>query len=241
MGYFFAYPGDTFAAAWHAVSSAYLALFEGAILDLGSLTGDEQRPDLRADLRHPVQRDAADPRRPVGRARVPGRPVQHRRPGAAHRGAICAGYVGFAWHLPVGPAPAGRDGRRARRRRDLGRHRRVAQGAHRRARGHHDDHAQLHRALPARLPALGARLPGSRGPTRRSRIPVEATARFPHLFGSGLRGQREPARRPARRGRLLVAADALDARLPAARGRRQPVRRAHGRDERRRAATSSSC
>ncbi len=31
--YFFSSPGDTFAKAWHAVSRAYVALFEGAIFD----------------------------------------------------------------------------------------------------------------------------------------------------------------------------------------------------------------
>ena len=60
-------------------------------------------------------------------------------------GAIAAGYVGFAWHLPIGHPPARRAARRHPRRRDLGRHRRLAQGADRRARGDHDDHAQLRR------------------------------------------------------------------------------------------------
>ena len=46
MSYFFAYPWDTFAAAWHAVSTAYLALFEGSVLDFGSLTGESNVPIL---------------------------------------------------------------------------------------------------------------------------------------------------------------------------------------------------
>jgi ABC-type uncharacterized transport system permease subunit len=38
MGYFFQVPSDTFTFGWHAVSSAYSALFEGAILDPSSLS-----------------------------------------------------------------------------------------------------------------------------------------------------------------------------------------------------------
>ena len=37
MGYFFAYPPDTFSFGWHAVSSAYISLFEGAIVDPSSV------------------------------------------------------------------------------------------------------------------------------------------------------------------------------------------------------------
>src|SRR5690606_19401536 len=32
-GYFFSRPGDTFAAAWGAVSDAYVAMFRGSVLD----------------------------------------------------------------------------------------------------------------------------------------------------------------------------------------------------------------
>ena len=104
---------------------------------------------------------------------------------------------------------------------------------HRRARGHLDDHAQLHRPLPALLPALRAGLPGAEASNQAISIPIDATARFPRLLRVRAVGQREPDRRAARGAGLLVAAHALDARLPAARRRRQPVRRAHGRDERR--------
>jgi simple sugar transport system permease protein len=38
LGYFFQVPGDTFSYGWHAVSSAYAALFEGAIIDPASLS-----------------------------------------------------------------------------------------------------------------------------------------------------------------------------------------------------------
>jgi simple sugar transport system permease protein len=38
LGYFFAYPQDALSFGWHAVSSAYAALFEGAILDPSSLS-----------------------------------------------------------------------------------------------------------------------------------------------------------------------------------------------------------
>ncbi len=101
MGYFFAYPPDAIAAAWHAVSSAYLALFEGAILDFGSLTGESNVPILG-----PIS-DTLFNAAPLilgglsvgvafraGLFNIGGQ-------GQLIAGAICAGYVGFTWHLPV--------------------------------------------------------------------------------------------------------------------------------------------
>ena len=101
MGYFFAYPCDAFAAAWHAVSSAYLALFEGAVLDFGSSparatsrssdpisdTLFNAAPLILGGLRWALAFRA-------GLFNIGGQ-------GQLIVGAICAGYVGFTWHLPV--------------------------------------------------------------------------------------------------------------------------------------------
>ncbi len=97
-------------------------------------------------------------------------------------GAICAGYVGFAWHLPAGihlivALIAG-----IARRRALGRHRRLAQGAHRGARGHHDDHAQLRRALPARPICSASRASRRRRSDQAISNAVDPSARLPHLL-----------------------------------------------------------
>jgi general nucleoside transport system permease protein len=46
-GYFFSRPGDTLSAAWEAVSSAYTALFKGAILDPESLSSGSTTRILR--------------------------------------------------------------------------------------------------------------------------------------------------------------------------------------------------
>jgi general nucleoside transport system permease protein len=99
--YFFAYPWDTFAAAWHAVSSGYFALFQGSVLDFGSFTGESNVPILG-----PIS-DTLFNAAPLilgglsvgvafraGLFNIGGQ-------GQLIAGAICAGYVGFAWHLPV--------------------------------------------------------------------------------------------------------------------------------------------
>jgi general nucleoside transport system permease protein len=100
--YFFASPGTTFSKGWDAVSSAYVALFEGSIFDphtaahgtiwqtLNPLSDTllNATPLILAGLA-------------VGLAFQTGLfniGVQ----GQLIVGAICAGYVGFAWHLPVG-------------------------------------------------------------------------------------------------------------------------------------------
>ena len=101
MGYFFAYPWDAFAAAWHAVSSAYLALFQGSVLDFGSFTGESNVPILG-----PIS-DTLFNAAPLilgglsvavafraGLFNIGGQ-------GQLIAGAICAGWVGFTWHLPV--------------------------------------------------------------------------------------------------------------------------------------------
>jgi simple sugar transport system permease protein len=99
--YFFQAPGDTVSAAWTAVASAYSALFEGAILDPSTLSSG----DLSKIL-YPLSETLvnATPLIMVGlsvglafRAGLFNIGGQ----GQIIIGAICAGYVGFAWHLPV--------------------------------------------------------------------------------------------------------------------------------------------
>jgi ABC-type uncharacterized transport system permease subunit len=99
--YFFAYPWDTFSAGWHAVSSGYIALFQGSVLDFGSFTGDSNVPILG-----PIS-DTLFNAAPLilgglsvgvafraGLFNIGGQ-------GQLIAGAICAGYAGFTWHLPV--------------------------------------------------------------------------------------------------------------------------------------------
>lgn len=99
--YFFTAPGDTFSRAWSAISSAYVALFEGSIFDPRSTHGTvwnaldpisntllNATPLILAGLA-------------VGlafRAGLFNIGVQ----GQLIMAAIFAGYVGFAWHLPTG-------------------------------------------------------------------------------------------------------------------------------------------
>jgi simple sugar transport system permease protein len=185
MGYFFAYPWDAFAAAWHAVSSAYLALFEGAILDFGSLTGESNVP-----LFGPIS-DTLFNAAPLilgglsvglafraGLFNIGGQ-------GQLIAGAICAGYVGFAWHLPVvlhllvamvaglvGGAIWG----------GIAGWLKAATGAHEVISTIMLNYIALY-LLFYLLSVPGFQAAGS---NQAISIPVEATARFPHLFGSGL-------------------------------------------------------
>lgn len=98
--YFFSYPWDTFSAAWHATSQAYLALFEGAILNPSSLSSGSfttilyplsetivnATPLILAGLSVGIAFRA-------GLFNIGGQ-------GQIIWGAVFAGYVGFAWHLP---------------------------------------------------------------------------------------------------------------------------------------------
>ena len=85
-----------------AISDAYSALFEGAIFDPATFAGGGTDRIFDPISRDPDQRGAADPRRPrrsalafrAGLFNIGGQ-------GQIILGAICAGYVGFAWHLPV--------------------------------------------------------------------------------------------------------------------------------------------
>jgi simple sugar transport system permease protein len=102
MGYFTQHPGDTFSRGWHAISSAYSALFKGSIFNTDSLYSNGGVPVLN----------------PISDTLVNATPLilAGLSVGVAFRaglfniggqgqiivGAICAGYVGFAWHLPSG-------------------------------------------------------------------------------------------------------------------------------------------
>jgi ABC-type uncharacterized transport system permease subunit len=185
MGYFFAYPWDTFAAAWHAVSGAYLALFEGSILDFGSLTGESNVP-----LFGPIS-DTLFNAAPLilgglsvglafraGLFNIGGQ-------GQLIAGAICAGYVGFTWQLPVvlhllvamiagliGGAIWG----------GIAGWLKAATGAHEVISTIMLNYIALY-LLYFLLSVPGFQAPAS---NQAISIPVGATARFPHLFGSGL-------------------------------------------------------
>jgi general nucleoside transport system permease protein len=100
LGYFFQVPGDTFSFGWSAVSGAYSAVLEGSILDPSTLSSG----DL-GQILNPLSETAlnATPLILVGLAvglafraglfNIGGQ-------GQIILGAVCAGYVGFAWSLP---------------------------------------------------------------------------------------------------------------------------------------------
>ena len=198
MSYFFSYPWDTFIFGWESIWEAYKALFEGAVFDPSTLSGGSF-----TEIMSPISETlvTATPLILVGLSvglafrsglfNIGGQ-------GQIIMGAICAGYVGFAWHLPTGihlivALIAG-----IARRRALGRPGGLAQGTNRRARGHHHDHAQLRRAATCWLYLLGVggfQRPGSNQSI--SKV-VHPSARLPHLFGSDLRLHAGTARR--RRG-----------------------------------------
>lgn len=102
IGYFTQHPGDTFSRGWKAISAAYSALFRGAILNRNSLYSNGGVPILQ-----PLS-DTLVNATPLilgglsvglafraGLFNIGGQ-------GQIIAGAICAGYVGFAWHIPSG-------------------------------------------------------------------------------------------------------------------------------------------
>ncbi len=100
-GYFFSYPWDTISRGWHAASQAYWWLFKGAIVDPGSLAHGSY-----ADIMNPISETLvyATPLLFTGlsvalafRAGLFNIGAQ----GQLIGGAILAGWVGFAWHLPI--------------------------------------------------------------------------------------------------------------------------------------------
>jgi ABC-type uncharacterized transport system permease subunit len=101
FGYFFASPGDSLSAAWHDISSGYSAMFKGSILDPSTLSGWQIWPVFQ-----PICNTLANATPLIfgglsvslalraGLFNIGGQ-------GQIIMGAICAGYVGFSWHLPV--------------------------------------------------------------------------------------------------------------------------------------------
>jgi general nucleoside transport system permease protein len=100
MGYFFSYPWDTFAFGWDAIWAAYKSLFEGAVLDPSTLSSGSLTTILTPISETLV---TATPLILVGLSvglafrsglfNIGGQ-------GQIIMGAVCAGYVGFAWDLP---------------------------------------------------------------------------------------------------------------------------------------------
>jgi simple sugar transport system permease protein len=102
LGYFFQDPRDTFSHGWTAISAGYSALFRGSIFNSNSLYSDggvavfgpisdtlvNAAPLILGGLAVAV----------AFRAGLFNIGVQ----GQLIMGAICAGYVGFTWHLPTG-------------------------------------------------------------------------------------------------------------------------------------------
>lgn len=99
--YFFAAPLDTFTSAARAVGSAYAALFEGAVVDPSSLSSGSMTAILG-----PMSETLVNATPLIlgglsvalafraGLFNIGGQ-------GQIIIGAVCAGYVGFAWDLPV--------------------------------------------------------------------------------------------------------------------------------------------
>jgi simple sugar transport system permease protein len=102
MGYFTSDPSDTFSRGWHAVSSAYAALFQGSVFNTNSLYSNGGVP-VFAPLSETLVR--ASPLMlgglSVGLAFRAGL-FNIGGQGQIVVGAIFAGYVGFAWNLPTG-------------------------------------------------------------------------------------------------------------------------------------------
>jgi general nucleoside transport system permease protein len=102
MGYFFQHPGDTFSHAWSAISAGYAALFRGSVLDTNSLYSNGGTPIL-----YPISGTLVNAAPLIlGGLSVT---VAFRTglfnigvQGQLIAGAICAGYVGFKWHMPDG-------------------------------------------------------------------------------------------------------------------------------------------
>jgi general nucleoside transport system permease protein len=101
MGYFFQHPSDTFRNAWNAISAGYSALFRGSILNTDSLYSNGGVPVF-----YPISGTLVNAAPLIlGGLSVA---VAFRTglfnigvQGQLIMGAICAGYVGFTWHLPA--------------------------------------------------------------------------------------------------------------------------------------------
>ena len=160
-------PRTSSARSWEAISSSYAALVKGAVGSASAIgtTVERAAPLICAGLGVSLAFRAG--------------PVQHRCPGPAdHRRPAAPATSASRWDLPSGLHLLRRLRRRPARRRDLGRHRRRPQGADRRPRGHHHDHAQLPGRVGAALRPVARR--ASSGPTATTALspPVDESARF---------------------------------------------------------------
>jgi general nucleoside transport system permease protein len=101
LGYFFQVPGDTFSFGWHAVSSAYVALFQGAVLNPSTLSSGS----LSAILT-PLSETMLNATPLICAGLSVGLAFRAGLFNIGGQGqiiiaAICAGYVGFAVSLPL--------------------------------------------------------------------------------------------------------------------------------------------
>ena len=172
FGYFFARPSDALIASWDKVSTAYAALIKGAI-------------GVRSDYRDDCAGSSPDLRRSRRGAGLPCWAVQHRcsGPGDPGRDRSRLHRLQLASATRHSP-PAGHCGRLAWRR-VLGKHRRLAEGKDRCARGHRDDHDELHRGRPTGLLTHDSCLSAA-GPDRPDFPIVNWNATMPRLEGSQL-------------------------------------------------------
>ena len=102
LGYFFQHPNDTFSRGWRAISSAYSTMFQGAIVNRNSFYSNGGVAILG-----PISQTIARATPLIfgglsvtiafrtGLFNIGGQ-------GQVLAGAMFAGYVGFAWHLPAG-------------------------------------------------------------------------------------------------------------------------------------------
>ena len=186
MGYFTSAPGDTFTRGWHAISAGYVALFKGSIFNPDSLYSNGGVPVLG-----PISETLVNAAPlilgglAVGvafRAGLFNIGVQ----GQLIMGAICAGYVGFAFQLPhvlhviaallagiIGGAVWG----------GLAGWLKARTGAHEVISTIMLNYVALY-FLAYVLGVSGFQAPGSNQAVSRT---VHGTARLPHLLGSDLR------------------------------------------------------
>jgi simple sugar transport system permease protein len=102
LSYFFQHPTDTFSHAWNAISAGYSALFRGSVFDTNSLYSNGGTPVL-----YPISGTLVNAAPLIlGGLSVT---VAFRTglfnigvQGQLIAGAVCAGYVGFKWHMPDG-------------------------------------------------------------------------------------------------------------------------------------------
>ncbi|CAA9513687.1 MAG: hypothetical protein AVDCRST_MAG13-2947, partial [uncultured Solirubrobacteraceae bacterium] len=196
--------------------------------------GSRDHVDQPAADAHPHH--AADPHRVRGRLRVPGRPLQHRRPGPVHGGRDHRRLGRLLARRPAGlAAHRRRDRARGRRRRAVGGDRGHPARHRRGQRGDLDDHAQLHRPVGGLLPLRPRRAAAERRRPEPARVERHRRERAAARV-LGRPGAPGPARRDlhrARRGRRLLGhPQPVGQGLRGARRRLQPGRRGLRRHQR---------